>query len=235
MTRRVSAVGLRNPASHNLSAPLSVSLPFGESVLENLRGSGKTFRTVDLLLLTSTFLFSLSLHYSVSTHFALTAFLQRDISFRSILIGSMCILAWRSILNAVGVYDPIRIRSFSEYLARCIAGSAGCSLVVGLILRVVHSETRVITGLSYWTICLVMMLAARVLLLSFDHSVRQRLRIQRKLLIVGTGIRAVEVYEEMKGNRDLDYSLLGYVDSTPQTGYVAANQVIGTLDQLKAF
>jgi exopolysaccharide biosynthesis polyprenyl glycosylphosphotransferase len=79
-----------------------------------------------------------------------------------------------------------------------------------------------------------MMLVARVLLLSFDHSIRQRFRAKRKLLIVGTGIRAVAVYEEMKGNRDLNYTLLGYVDSDPQTGYVAADEVIGSLDQLES-
>lgn len=231
----ISAEGLRTHAPPAIAAPFSVPQPLTESVLENLRESHRAYRTIDLLLLTATFFLTVSLHDSyLSTHLALGTFLRLGVSFRSILIGAMCILAWRSILNAVGVYDPIRIRSLGEYVARCIAGSGGCALIVGSLLRVVRSETRVITGLSYWAICLLMMFAARVLLLCFDHSIRQRFRTKRKLLIVGTGIRAVEVYKEMKSNRDLNYSLLGYIDSDPQTGYVASDQVIGSLNQLES-
>lgn len=234
MPRSMSAERLRNHVPRSIAAPVSLSHPLGESVLENLRDHGRTYRNVDLILLTATFLVALSVRYSGVTHlFSLSAILLRDVSFAHILIGSICILAWRSILNAVGVYDPIRIRSFKEYLARCVVGSGACSLLVGGLLEVVNPETDVVTGLSYWAISLLLMLSARILSLSFDHSIRQRFRVKRRVLIVGTGPRAVEVFEELRRNRDSNYSLVGYVDSDPRAGYVAADQVIGTLDQLE--
>ena len=134
MARTITAEMIHGHAPRNIASTLSVSHSIRESVLESLRGSGRTYRTVDLLLLTSTLLLTLSLQYSRSTHLALAASLQRGVSFRSILIGWICILAWRIILNAVGVYDPIRIRSLSEYLTRCITGFGGCSLIVGSVL-----------------------------------------------------------------------------------------------------
>ncbi len=201
----------------------------------SLRGvTGWACRWTDLIILSAVFFGTVVLHYVLQTQRTLAEFFELRVSIRNLLIAAACLFAWRGILRGIGLYDLSRIKTLSGYVLRCISAAFVCALLVGLIEYVTKPAAHFIAiTMTFWAICLICMMAARALLLYFDRSIRPHLRAKRNLLIVGTGSRAVDVYQEMKANRDLDYTLLGYVDSEPQAGHVSSDQIVGTIDQLE--
>jgi exopolysaccharide biosynthesis polyprenyl glycosylphosphotransferase len=219
------------------SAPLIVTFPLiGKSwAPRSLRGvTGWACRWTDLTILSSVLFGTAVLGRSMLTQRKVSEFFEVRVSLRNMVVAMICVLLWRAILRAVGLYNLQRIRSLSGYILRCITAVSCCSLVVLLLMVVLKPQAHIIAfTTTYWAICLSTMLVARTMLLYFDRSIRPHLRARRNLLIVGTGSRAVDVYNEMKANRDLDYTLVGYVDSEPQAGHVGSDQIVGSIDQLE--
>ena len=201
----------------------------------SLRGvTGWACRLTDLLLLSSVFLGTVALHYFSQSERGISEFLELRVSLQNIVIAVTCVCIWRMVLRAIGLYNLDRIKTFSGYVLRCVGGISCCSIVFTLVELLIKPSVHIVSAtMTYWAICLALMMFSRVLLLYFDRSIRPHLREKRNLLIVGTGSRAIDVYKEMKGNRDVDYKLIGYVDSEPQTGFVPAEQIVGTIDQLE--
>ncbi|WP_263382467.1 sugar transferase [Granulicella arctica] len=223
--------------SEETTAPLLVTFPMTNKVWapRSLRGiTGWACRWTDMLILSAVFFGTVVLRYFLQSHRTISEFLALRVSLKNMLIGIVCILTWRTLLRGVGLYNLARIKSLSGYALRCVAGVTLCALLVAGIEILVKPETKIVSvTFAYWAFCLTLMMMSRALLLYFDRSIRPHLREKRNLLIVGTGSRAIDVYEEMKSNRDLDYKLIGYVDSEPQAGYVSSEEIVGTIDQLE--
>ncbi len=202
----------------------------------SLRGvTGWACRWLDLLILQTAFLGMLVWNYSQQSTIPFAQFFQLRVSLRNLLIAVVCVAIWRSILRLAGIYALNRITSLRGYLLRVLIASAFCSILVGLFEHACHPGTssKKIT-LLFWMATLTAMACSRAFLLYFDRSIRPHLRSKRNLVIVGSGSRAVDVYTEMKANRDLDYNLIGYVDSDPVSGFISPEQIIGPIDQLES-
>ncbi len=200
-----------------------------------LRGiTGWACRWSDLLILEIAFAGTVIWHFLQQRELDFTEFFQLRVSLRNVLLAIACVAIWRAILRGTGLYELQRIASLRGYILRWMTAIAGCSLLVGLFehaFRPGASASRI--TLCYAAASLLATAASRTLLLTFDKSIRPHLREKRNLLIVGTGSRAVDVYTEMRANRDLDYTLVGYLDSDPQPGFVEPAQVIGATEQLE--
>ncbi len=202
----------------------------------SLRGvTGWACRWLDLLILQTGFFGTLVWNYFQQSELPFSQFFQLRVSLRNLLIAVGCVAIWRALLRVSGVYDLERIASFRNYALRVVAATACCSVVVGLFEHAFRPQSlaKQIT-LVFWIVTLLAMSCSRALLLYFDRSIRPHLRAKRNLVIVGSGSRAVDVYNDMKANRDLDYNLVGYVDSDPVAGFVAPDQIIGPIDQLES-
>jgi exopolysaccharide biosynthesis polyprenyl glycosylphosphotransferase len=223
--------------SQSFVAPLIVTFPLTGKTWapRSLRGiTGWACRWTDLILLTIVFFGTVVLHYLLLDKQTLASVLAIKISLGNMITAAACLILWRTLLRGVGLYDLQRIKSLHGYAFRYVAGISCCTLLVAIIQASVRSNARVLyMTMTYWAMCLMLMAVSRFFLLYFDRSVRPHLRAKRNLLIVGTGSRAIDVYQEMKANRDLDYDLIGYVDSEPQTGFVPQEQIVGTIDQLE--
>jgi exopolysaccharide biosynthesis polyprenyl glycosylphosphotransferase len=161
-------------------------------------------------------------------------FLHLDISIAQVLVGVVSLIVWRLTLWAFGVYTPARSRSHNNYLLRCFFALAACAMVVFFIefsSRPYPEAVR--TATIFLGMALSLLMTTRLGIMLFYHYVYPLFRPERKLIILGSGARAVQVYRDLQANTQWDYSLLGFVDSEPQGGHVPADMILGGTDDLE--
>ena len=91
--------------------------------------------------------------------------LLAGISVRNAVIAAICIATWAMILDSIGIYGAIRLRSVSEYILRCVIGLNCCTVVVGLIQLVLLPRADVLRFMEiHWMVCFVLLGSLRVLL-----------------------------------------------------------------------
>jgi len=165
---------------------------------------------------------------------SLAGVLQFRVSLRNVFVSAMCLSTWRMILMSVGVYSPTRTRSLTDYLFRCLIALNSCTAVVGLIEVILRPGVDAWHTVEvFWLVAFAMTGSFRLVLLSFDRLLRPMFRRDRNLIIVGSGERARQVFEEFKLHTEWDYRLVGFVDSEPQGGFVPAELILGGIDQLE--
>lgn len=196
--------------------------------------SGRLCKAADLAILSGGAIAFLLLPHLNDAAGGVAGFLDAKVTVRNILLSLVCVGAWRLLLAAMGVYSPQRSRSVADYLFRCVIGLNLCTLMVAGVARTLRSPVDVwrVTEV-FWGGCLLAMLAARGLLLAYGGYVRPRMRPSRNLMIVGSGARARQVYEEFKAHSEWEYRLVGFVDSEPQSDFVPAEMIIGGIGDLE--
>ncbi len=216
---------------------LAIELPFngtGRRSRKITALSGNLCQASDLVILSAAFLYIVVLPFLAAQNGSFTEFLALRVSLRNVLIGGLCISTWRMILISVGVYSPLRTRSIPDYLFRCVIALNSCTAVVGLVEVVLRKQQNVWHAVEvFWLVAVVMMCFVRAMLLLFDHFLRPALRRKRNLIIVGSGARARQVYDELSVHQEWSYSLVGFVDSEPQGGFVPADMILGGVDELE--
>ena len=196
--------------------------------------SGWVCQAADLILLGGAVFGVAVLPYLRHSHGGLAAFLQLRASVRNVVVAAMCLGTWRVILMSVGVYAPMRSRSLTEYLFRCAIGLNSCAGVAGLIEVILHPGRDVWHIVeTFWIVALCLTASLRIVLLLFDRLLRPVFRRGRNLVIVGSGERARQVFEELKLHEEWNYRLLGFVDSEPQGGSVPSELLLGGMEQLE--
>ena len=196
--------------------------------------SGSPCQAADLVILSGAFLYIVVLPFLHARDGSFAEFLQLRVSLRNVLIGALCISTWRVILMSVGVYSPLRTRSIPDYLFRCIIALNSCTAVVGLVEVVLRKQQNVWHAVEvFWLVAFVLMSSVRLLLLVFHQYLRPSLRRKRNLIIVGSGQRARQVYDELSVHQEWSYSLVGFVDSEPQGGFVPADMILGGVNDLE--
>jgi exopolysaccharide biosynthesis polyprenyl glycosylphosphotransferase len=196
--------------------------------------SGQFCQALDLIVLGGVFLGLLLIPYLGHGDETFRQLLHLKVSLRNIVIAGFCVSTWRVVLMSVGVYATHRARTMQEYVFRCVIGLNSCTGVVGLIEVVLGGRAVVWTMVErFWLIGLAGMVSTRVLLVGFDRLLRPLMRRKRNLVIVGSGERAHKVLEELKVHTEWDYTLIGFVDSEPQGGFVPADMILGGMDKLE--
>ncbi len=216
---------------------LALELPFNGSGKRSRKItalSGNLCQATDLVILSTAFLYIVVLPYFHTHNGSFGEFLGLRVSLRNMLIGGLCISTWRTILMSVGVYSPLRTRSVPDYLFRCVIALNSCTAVVGLVEVVLRKRQNVWHLVEiFWLVAFLLMGSVRSLLVLFDHFLRPALRRKRNLIIVGSGTRARQVFDELSVHQEWSYSLVGFVDSEPQGGFVPASMVLGGVNDLE--
>ncbi len=196
--------------------------------------SGQLCRVADLAILGTVFLSVVVLPHNGPAHAGFSELLGRRVALRDVLLSVVCIAVWRVLLLGMGVYSPKRTRSFLDYSLRCIIGLNICTLTVGVLVLVLYRTLDVwaVTEV-FWVLCLAAMVAVRSVCLLYADHLRPKLRPRRNLMIVGSGPRARQVFEEFKAHTEWDYQLLGFVDSEPQSDFVPPELILGGIGELE--
>jgi hypothetical protein len=154
-------------------APLPFRLPVTEEDSTASRLcvlSGRFCQGTDLVLLAGAFLVVVMLPFLGHHSGGFGEFLKARVSLRNVVIAVFCVGTWRVILVSIGVYSSRHMRSFNEYLFRCIIGLNSCAAVVGLIEVVLGARAGVWRMIEvFWVVGLLSTAVLRLALVGFER------------------------------------------------------------------
>jgi exopolysaccharide biosynthesis polyprenyl glycosylphosphotransferase len=142
---------------------------------------------------------------------------------------------WCLTLYANGIYLSMRTRSYLEILWALVKSAAMTFLMLGtfIFLFKLTFMSRLFfvlfTGLSFLFIWM-----EKTAIFMSAHYVRRQGLSTRRLLIVGTGKRALEFLKRIDNHPEWGFEILGAIDDEPSRGIrkVGRLSVIGTLDDI---
>lgn len=163
----------------------------------------------------------------------LDEFLELRLTVRNLLLLAGFLVVWRFLGERTGLYDPRRIRSFSQEALRvslvCGFGTMA-AMVFPLISRSgAFSPTAVVYfGVVAGAGLLLLRVVLRAITLTGAPAIRE-------ILIVGIGPRAQRAYLELQADRDNSNLVLGFVDLDQQAGSEEARRHwVGPLNELES-
>lgn len=161
-------------------------------------------------------------------------FLALRVSVKNLLLLAFFALAWAATFRAFGLYRNQNRRLNAETIVRLAAASAaGASFA---ILFVITSRAGAFghgTTLVFWLLAVCLAVAVRVILNALTGPAA--IKHPRQAIILGSGLRALRLYHELKARPEVDYHVLGFVDGAGVA--TPANEIkvrmLGRLTQLE--
>lgn len=224
---------------HHVELTRRATLPLSASTWnpdQLLPVSGGICQILDLAGLAMSF-FALAMETLPDTfNYSLAHFLALRISLINVISASACMVLWHGILTACGVYTPARTRSFGDYVFRLAVALNSCTALVALLSLLRHPERSLWPSIElFWLFSFTLLVVLRTFLLAFHRVIRPKLRRERRLLVVGSDARALELATELAQHEVWAYRLLGYVDSKEGPLAVPAEQILCDVDGLSEF
>ncbi len=166
----------------------------------------------------------------------LAGFLTMRITVKNLLLLFCFSFLWQSVFKLFRLYDLATIRSYREEAWRLLAA---CSL--GSFCAIAFPLASTSGAFSYHMVPYFfgVVITATVLTRHLVHALTPGwtpLGPQaRRLLIVGSGPRALKLYRSIIGQSNSDYKFIGFVDSrtTQEVDATIAMQLVGSLKQLQ--
>jgi len=169
-----------------------------------------------------------------SAHMAegLQAFLLQRISLKNLFAVGTFLFFWRKTFFFFGLYDTTQHLTDTEELRRVIGACSLASMMLLAAPLVSNTEWfHAWNVVAVWSIAVVIATGARRLLRL--RVVSSAASAVRHVIIVGSGPRAVKLYEEICHHPDSDYALVGFVDSNDQiTSGVLGQRLLGSIEEL---
>ena len=166
----------------------------------------------------------------------LASFLTMRITVKNLLLLIGYSLLWQSIFKLFRLYDLTMINSYRDeagrVLAACSLGSL-CALAFPLASNSGAFSYRAVG--YYWGLVTVTTLLTRHVVHVLTPGWTPLGQHTRRLLILGSGPRALSLYHSILGQPESAYRLVGFVDSrsTQEMDGTVATQLIGSLEQLE--
>jgi exopolysaccharide biosynthesis polyprenyl glycosylphosphotransferase len=160
-------------------------------------------------------------------------FLALRVSLKNLLLLSVFVLSWPALFRCLGLYDGMRLPRFRDEAARLLlAGSVGTLLTLTFSFFSKSGAFGVRQVLYFWVANTVAGLGLRVLWRPLWET--QRRRGTRRVIIVGAGPRAADVYDSLISDAETHYEIAGLIDSTPRlSGPRLELPELGTLAELE--
>ncbi|WP_263409626.1 sugar transferase [Terriglobus tenax] len=144
----------------------------------------------------------------------LGTFLGLRISLRNLGLLVACLMAWRLVLWASGVYRAV---SFRHLASRIFLASLLCTPVASLALMARSTGGGIVRPTAlFYILTITSLYACRGIATLFAGYIHSYTRQVRTALIIGSGSLAQKLVQGLPGHPEWDYRLLGYVDSEPQ-------------------
>lgn len=164
-------------------------------------------------------------------------FLSSRISLKNVILLVLFLVCWNTAFATVGLHAtqarPALWRQAMRIVRACTVG------VLPLPLFALTSESgafRLWMVGAFWMTAVVVETAGRSILTVVARYLSRRAAAQENLIIVGSGGRALRLFDEITARRSLQYHVLGFVDS-PGHHYVApaiGERMLGSLDDLES-
>ena len=163
----------------------------------------------------------------------LNSFLVQRVSLKNLLVASVVLLWWRTVFFLFGLYDPARHPKLGDEALRIVAACAVGSAPLLALPLVSNTEWfRPSYAAAVWLIASASSIIARRLLRLGAASSAARTP-RSRVIIVGSGPRAVRLHNDLCCQRASTCELVGFVDTDPlaATG-VVAQRMLGSIDRL---
>ncbi|MBC7791538.1 MAG: sugar transferase [Anaerolineae bacterium] len=159
-------------------------------------------------------------------------FLLLRMSVKNALLLIVFALIWQKCLVIFGLHQATRGRSRSDEFKRVIgACTLGTLPAAAFPLVMRASQFGIVDLVLVWTTSIALTYLIR---LALTAGVRPRLTAARQVIIVGSGPRAIRLYDELSASREPRYNVVGYVDSIDhEAGRELAWQKLGDLEDLE--
>ena len=160
-------------------------------------------------------------------------FLSMRVTLRNVLLLAALAAGWPLIFRLCGLYTAAAVRHpWGERLR--VAGACSLGSLLALLIPAMSSGGALKPSaiLYFWAITSIGTIAVREL----RRTILFGRRIERRVLIVGSGVRALGLWQTLLQDVSADYEIAGFVDtadSTPASPEIA-KQCIGTLDDLES-
>ena len=163
----------------------------------------------------------------------LQAFLLQRISLKNLLVAAIFLFCWRKIFFLYGLYDATHPLDRRAEVRRVVgACSVGSLMLLALPLVSNTAWFHPWHAAAFWMITITSALTVRWLLrLGVESSVSREIR---HVIIVGSGPRALRLYERLHAQHHSGLVVLGFVDSNPRTeSAIVRQRLLGRTEDLE--
>ena len=143
---------------------------------------------------------------SIESTFATT------ISLWDLMLAGVFFILWPRILGLSGVYQTRDASVRAEAFSILVASSVGSMIGLALLSLSTNEALGVGTIVTFWILLVTVLFTFRGMAEAVNTHVQSR--VQRRVLIVGAGVRAKRLAQELEASR-ANYELIGYVDDDP--------------------
>jgi exopolysaccharide biosynthesis polyprenyl glycosylphosphotransferase len=161
------------------------------------------------------------------------AFLLQRISLKNLLVAAVFLFCWRKLFFLCGLYDAMRPLCRKDEIHRVVAAcSAGSFMTLAMPLVSTTDWFQPWHAAAIWAITVTTALAARGLVrLGVETTAG---RAVRHVIIVGSGPRALGLYDRLHAQRNGGLVLLGFVDNNEHIESALVRQrLLGRIDDLE--
>jgi exopolysaccharide biosynthesis polyprenyl glycosylphosphotransferase len=166
----------------------------------------------------------------------LASFLSIRITVKNLVLLGVFVIGWWLVFAAGNLYHNSKLRSIRADFA---AVFQGCSL--GTLMVVVFSATSISGAfgfsevIRFWILSVLLLCASRVTARVFGNVLAASSNQVRRCVIVGSGSRALKLYEWLLESSMSKYDVIGFID-TPEMGILPSpirGKMIGSLADLR--
>jgi exopolysaccharide biosynthesis polyprenyl glycosylphosphotransferase len=160
----------------------------------------------------------------------LDSLLSMRVTLKNVLLVVLVLAEWHLVFRACGLYTVRGVRNHDSELLRVALACAIGSAFAVIIPLTSMGAVRPVHLLYFYGTALVLALVVRSVRWTLAHSGRPR-----KVLIVGTGVRALALWHQMQAESAGRYDLAGFLDTAdgvPASSDIA-RQCLGTLERLE--
>ena len=161
------------------------------------------------------------------------AFMLQRISLKNLIVAAVFLFCWRKLFFLYGLYDATNPLSRKDEIRRLTAAcSVGSFMTLALPLVSKTDWFDPWHAAAVWAIAVSAALAARWLVrLGVEKSAGRTLR---SVIIVGSGPRALRLYDTLLEERNAGLALLGFVDDNPYIeSKVVRHRLLGRIEDLE--
>ena len=189
------------------------AIPAGDSLLQaHEQPRARPRATLDTLLAACAAAFALAFVEPEIFPTDVRSALSLQLSVQDLILAAAFFLIWPRILTLSGVYEArdtgLRSEVFTLFVASSIGSMVGMALL-SLSTNEIYGTEAILT---FWILLMTVLLTFRGFAMAVNTQVRSR--VQRRVLIVGSGVRARRLAHELEAAPER-YELIGFVDDEP--------------------
>ncbi|MGI8766798.1 MAG: sugar transferase [Gemmatimonadaceae bacterium] len=164
----------------------------------------------------------------------LQGFLAMRVTVKNVLLLATFCLSWAGSFAALGLYEARAARSRRSEMIRIVAACSIGSIAVLLFPLMTHGTGALKyedVGL-FWGLAVLATVAARTGSQVADRAIRQR--VTKRIIIIGTGPRAMELARQLRADTYSNSEILGFVDTREAAEFGGERDCnLGFLDELE--